>query len=264
MPAAIRCGNVRSRRDDACLPRFCARSCGSCTGHGARHQRNWSACVHGSPTRCSQGRAAATAGTVQITGGAGVAGRTRDPAAARRPHHDNVLDFGARGWLAIDPKRLLGDRAFDYTTMFSNPDLCGPGIHVATRPERFAARLQQVSALAGWNARACCAGSRPALRCRRCGSGMTATPPTSTRRWRGWRWRRWRRRDLRAWWAHSIRDHCADDAAEHGLGSTGFFVGAHLGGHAVSGVDVPDEDRQPVRPFPSCTAAGAGSSASTR
>lgn len=64
-------------------------------------------------------------------------------------HHDNVLDFGARGWLAIDPKRLLGDRAFDYTTMFSNPDLCGPGIHVATRPERFAARLQQVSALAG-------------------------------------------------------------------------------------------------------------------
>lgn len=64
-------------------------------------------------------------------------------------HHDNVLDFGARGWLAIDPKRLLGDRAFDYTTLFSNPDLCGPGIRVATRPERFAARLQQVSALAG-------------------------------------------------------------------------------------------------------------------
>jgi streptomycin 6-kinase len=57
--------------------------------------------------------------------------------------------ISARGWLAIDPKRLLGDRAFDYTTMFSNPDLCGPGIHVATRPERFAARLEQVSALAG-------------------------------------------------------------------------------------------------------------------
>ena len=64
-------------------------------------------------------------------------------------HHDNVMDFGARGWLAIDPKRLLGDRAFDYTTLFSNPDLCGPGIHVATRPERFAARLEQVSTLAG-------------------------------------------------------------------------------------------------------------------
>lgn len=63
-------------------------------------------------------------------------------------HHDNVLHFGARGWLAIDPKRLLGDRAFDYTTLFSNPDLCGPGIHVATRPARFAARLEQVSAAA--------------------------------------------------------------------------------------------------------------------
>lgn len=64
-------------------------------------------------------------------------------------HHDNVLDFGARGWLAIDPKRLIGDRAFDYTTLFSNPDLCGPGIHVATQPERFAARLEQVTALTG-------------------------------------------------------------------------------------------------------------------
>lgn len=64
-------------------------------------------------------------------------------------HHDNVLDFGQRGWLAIDPKRLLGDRAFDYTTLFSNPDLCGPGIHVATRPERFTARLEQVVALSG-------------------------------------------------------------------------------------------------------------------
>ncbi|OBU68500.1 streptomycin kinase [Stenotrophomonas maltophilia] len=64
-------------------------------------------------------------------------------------HHDNVLDFGARGWLAIDPKRLLGDRVFDYTTLFSNPDLCGPGIHVATRPERFAARVEQVTSLAG-------------------------------------------------------------------------------------------------------------------
>ena len=64
-------------------------------------------------------------------------------------HHDNVLDFGARGWLAIDPKRLIGDRAFDYTTLFSNPDLCGPGIHVATRPDIFAARVTQVGALAG-------------------------------------------------------------------------------------------------------------------
>ncbi|WP_313217587.1 APH(6)-I family aminoglycoside O-phosphotransferase [Stenotrophomonas sp.] len=64
-------------------------------------------------------------------------------------HHDNVLDGGARGWLAIDPKRLLGDRAFDYTVLFCNPDLCGPDIHVATRPEIFDARVSQVCALAG-------------------------------------------------------------------------------------------------------------------
>lgn len=64
-------------------------------------------------------------------------------------HHDNVLDGGARGWLAIDPKRLLGDRAFDYTVLFCNPDLCGPDIHVATQPAIFDRRMDQVSALAG-------------------------------------------------------------------------------------------------------------------
>jgi streptomycin 6-kinase len=64
-------------------------------------------------------------------------------------HHDNVVDGGARGWLAIDPKRLLGDRAFDYTVLFCNPDLCGPGIHVAIQPDVFDRRVDQVSALAG-------------------------------------------------------------------------------------------------------------------
>jgi streptomycin 6-kinase len=28
-------------------------------------------------------------------------------------HHHNILDFGKRGWLAIDPKRLQGERGFD-------------------------------------------------------------------------------------------------------------------------------------------------------
>ncbi len=36
-------------------------------------------------------------------------------------HHDNVLDFGDRGWLAIDPKGLHGDRTFDYLNLFCNP-----------------------------------------------------------------------------------------------------------------------------------------------
>jgi streptomycin 6-kinase len=37
-------------------------------------------------------------------------------------HHRNVLDFRHRGWLAIDPKGLLGNRAFDYANMFYHPD----------------------------------------------------------------------------------------------------------------------------------------------
>lgn len=36
-------------------------------------------------------------------------------------HHDNVLDFGDRGWLAIDPKGLHGERSFDYLNLFCNP-----------------------------------------------------------------------------------------------------------------------------------------------
>lgn len=37
-------------------------------------------------------------------------------------HHGNVLDFGARGWLAIDPKGLIGERTFDFANIFCNPD----------------------------------------------------------------------------------------------------------------------------------------------
>ena len=36
-------------------------------------------------------------------------------------HHGNVLDFGDRGWLAIDPKGLLGEAAFDYCNLLCNP-----------------------------------------------------------------------------------------------------------------------------------------------
>jgi streptomycin 6-kinase len=37
-------------------------------------------------------------------------------------HHGNVLGFESRGWLAIDPKGLIGERAFDYANIFCNPD----------------------------------------------------------------------------------------------------------------------------------------------
>jgi streptomycin 6-kinase len=64
-------------------------------------------------------------------------------------HHDNVLDFGARGWLAIDPKRLIGERGFDFANIFTNPDLTDPTHPVATMPGRFARRVDVVTAAAG-------------------------------------------------------------------------------------------------------------------
>jgi streptomycin 6-kinase len=55
-------------------------------------------------------------------------------------HHFNVLDAGPRGWLAIDPKGLLGERTFDFVNILRNPDLA-----TATAPGRFA---HQVGVLA--------------------------------------------------------------------------------------------------------------------
>ncbi len=65
---------------------------------------------------------------------------------------------------------------------------------MATRPERFAARVEQVTALAGLE-RTRLLGSLPAQGCRRCGSAMMATQRLWTNRSRGWRCRRWRKRD---------------------------------------------------------------------
>lgn len=59
-------------------------------------------------------------------------------------HHGNVLDFGARGWLAIDPKGLWGERGFDYANLFCNPDF-----ETATAPGRLARRAAVVAAEAG-------------------------------------------------------------------------------------------------------------------
>ena len=36
--------------------------------------------------------------------------------------HGNILNFGQRGWLAIDPKHIAGGRGFDFANMFCNPD----------------------------------------------------------------------------------------------------------------------------------------------
>lgn len=46
----------------------------------------------------------------------------REPVALHGDlHHGNVLDFGERGWLAIDPKALVGDAGFDYANLLCNP-----------------------------------------------------------------------------------------------------------------------------------------------
>ncbi|RFC63877.1 MULTISPECIES: aminoglycoside phosphotransferase family protein [Mesorhizobium] len=63
-------------------------------------------------------------------------------------HHDNVLDFGPRGWLAIDPHGLAGERGFDFANIFTNPDLSDPSRPVATQPGRFQSRLNIVAAAA--------------------------------------------------------------------------------------------------------------------
>jgi streptomycin 6-kinase len=59
-------------------------------------------------------------------------------------HHGNVLDFGPRGWLAIDPKRLVGERGFDFANLFCNPDLA-----VARAPGRLARQATVVAEAAG-------------------------------------------------------------------------------------------------------------------
>jgi len=64
-------------------------------------------------------------------------------------HHGNVLDFGARGWRAIDPKGLYGERAADFAALFLNPDLADLQRPCAIFPQRFEHRIRLVSSQAG-------------------------------------------------------------------------------------------------------------------
>jgi streptomycin 6-kinase len=68
-------------------------------------------------------------------------------------HHENVLDFADRCWLAIDPHGLLGERTFDFANIFTNPDLGDPAVPVATLPGRLEARLGIVVEETGVEAR---------------------------------------------------------------------------------------------------------------
>lgn len=55
-------------------------------------------------------------------------------------HHGNFLDFGELGWLAIDPKGLIGDRGYDYANLLCNPDL-----ETAVAPGRIARQVRMVA-----------------------------------------------------------------------------------------------------------------------
>lgn len=61
-------------------------------------------------------------------------------------HHDNIIE-GPRDWLAIDPKGVLGDPAFDAANMLYNPlerdDLCLAPDRIAHMAEVFAKVLDQ-------------------------------------------------------------------------------------------------------------------------
>ncbi|WP_031500649.1 aminoglycoside phosphotransferase family protein [Bryobacter aggregatus] len=59
-------------------------------------------------------------------------------------HHGNILDFGPRGWLAIDPKGLIGERTFDFANLFCNPDP-----ETALLPGRLVRQLEIVTTSAG-------------------------------------------------------------------------------------------------------------------
>lgn len=58
-------------------------------------------------------------------------------------HHGNVLDGGERGWLAIDPKGLLGERTFDFVNILRNPDAT-----TALSPRRFERQVAVLAAAA--------------------------------------------------------------------------------------------------------------------
>lgn len=59
-------------------------------------------------------------------------------------HHSNILDFDQRGWLAIDPKRVTGERYYDYVNVLCNPDL-----KTCTDPVRFARQLTVIVNVTG-------------------------------------------------------------------------------------------------------------------
>lgn len=74
-------------------------------------------------------------------------------------HHENILDNGDRGWIAIDPKQLYGERCFDFANILRDPDPA-----TATSPGRFDRQVQVITEAAAvkkerllqWTLAFCC------------------------------------------------------------------------------------------------------------
>jgi streptomycin 6-kinase len=82
-------------------------------------------------------------------------------------HHDNVL-HSPRGWLAIDPKGVSGDPAYEPANAFRNPDGLGESVFDPARLERMAAQVSRRLGLPsrrvlGWAAAHCALSTRWSL-----------------------------------------------------------------------------------------------------
>jgi streptomycin 6-kinase len=54
-------------------------------------------------------------------------------------HHENILYSDVNGWVAIDPKALYGDRAFDFANI-----LCNPNKYVALDKDRLVQQIEVI------------------------------------------------------------------------------------------------------------------------
>ena len=91
------------------------------------------------------------------------------PAAALHGdlHHDNILQ-SPRGWLAIDPKGVQGDAAYEPANAFRNPDGLGERLFDPARLQRMAAQVSRrlgpsSRRLLGWAAAHCALSTRWSL-----------------------------------------------------------------------------------------------------
>jgi streptomycin 6-kinase len=81
----------------------------------------------------------------------GIARKMFDRPTAQVPlhgdiHHDNILSSD-RGWLAIDPKGLVGDPTYEVANVFINPK---GAAHLATDPRRIAVRADILAERLGY------------------------------------------------------------------------------------------------------------------